>query len=118
MKILEDITLALTMNFRIEGPLELDKGLFRTFLSAPEDPLPGFTGPLPELAGRGKDHPRYARWIYAFVRYYKPDIVVEVGTNSGGTAVGSAKAIVENGKGRLICIDNGEGRPRAFPAIA
>ncbi len=117
MKIIEDITLALTMNSRIEGPLKLEKGLFRIFLSAPEDPLPQFMGPAPELPGRGKDHPRYARLVYAFARFYKPDIIVEVGTNAGGTAVGSAKAIVENGKGRLICIDNGEGRPRVFPDI-
>ena len=118
MKILENAILAATMKLRIEGPLKLDKGLFDLFLSLPEDPLPGFQGALPGVKGRGKDHPRYGRWMHAFVKYYKPEIVVEVGTNAGGTAAGTARALSENGRGRLVCIDNGEGVPRSFPDIA
>ena len=102
----------------MEGPLNLDAGLFRLFLSLPEDPLPGFTGPGPGLRGRGKDHPRYGRWMHAFAKFYKPDVAVEVGTNCGGTAVGIARALIENGKGRLICIDCGEGYPGSFPETA
>jgi predicted O-methyltransferase YrrM len=45
-------------------------------------------------------------------------MVVEVGTNAGGSAVGIAKGIVENGAGMLICVDNGEGVPRSFPEVA
>lgn len=107
-----------TMASRVEGPLKLDKGLFDLFLSLPEDPLPEFRGAVPGVRGRGKDHPRYGRWMQAFVKYYRPDIVVEVGTNAGGTAVGSARALVENATGRLVCIDNGEGVPRSFPDVA
>jgi predicted O-methyltransferase YrrM len=118
MKIVENAILAPTMSFRIEGPLKLDKGLFGLFLSLPEDPLPGFQSALPGVSGRGRDHPRYGRWMHAFVKFYKPDIVVEVGTNAGGTAVGIARALAENGRGRLVCIDSGEGVPRSFPDVA
>jgi predicted O-methyltransferase YrrM len=118
MKIIENSILALTMAGRMDGPLKLDKGLFNLFLSLSEDPLPVFRAAAPGVRGRGKDHPRYGRWMRAFVRYYKPDIVVEVGTNAGGTAVGTARALVDNGRGRLICIDNGEGVPRSFPDVA
>ena len=106
------------MKSRIEGPLRLDKGLFDIFLSAPEDPLPGFQAASSALKGRGKDHPRYGRWIYSLVRFYRPETVVEVGTNAGGTAVGTARALAENKNGRLICVDNGEGVPRVFPEVA
>jgi len=118
MKILENAILAATMGFRIEGPLKLERGLFGLFLSLPEDPFPGFRGAAPGVRGRGKDHPRYGRWMHAFVKFYKPDTVVEVGTNAGGTAVGIARAMVENGRGRLICVDNGKGVPRSFPDVA
>lgn len=105
------------MTSRIEGPLKLDPELFNTFLSLPEDPLPGFVGPTATLSGRGKDHPRYGRWMQAFVKYHKPNIVVEVGTNAGGTAVGIARALAETGSGRLVCVDNAEGRPIVFPDV-
>ncbi len=96
----------------IEGPLRLDKELFRIFFSSPMDPLPNFQG------GRVKDHPRYGRLVYAFAKFYKPDIVIEVGTFAGGTAVGWAKALKENRKGRLICIDNDTYVPGTYPEIA
>jgi len=118
VKFIEDLVLRLTAEKRIEGPLKLEKDLFSLFLSLPEDPFPGFTGPVPGLRGRSKDHPRYGRWMHAFTRFYKPDIVVELGTNAGGTAVGIARALTENGNGRLICVDNGEGRPVSFPGTA
>lgn len=117
MKVAEDLILAVTMRARTEGPLKLDPGLFSLFLSLPEDPLPGFRGATAGVKGRGKDHPRYGRFMHAFVKYYKPEIVVEVGTNAGGTAVGSARALAENGTGRLICVDNGGGVPRSFPDV-
>ena len=118
MQVLENVILASTMKRRIGGPLKLDKGLFDVFLSLPEDPLPGFQGALPGIKGRGKDHPRYGRWMQAFVTFYKPEIVVEVGTNAGGTAVGIARALSENNEGKLICVDNGKGVPRVFPDVA
>lgn len=118
MLTIENIMLAATARARTEGPLKLDAGLFRLFLSLPEDPLPGFQGPGPGLRGRGKDHPRYGRWIHAFTRFYKPELAVEVGTNCGGTAVGIARGLFENGKGRLICIDYGESYPGSFPETA
>jgi len=118
VKVLENFILQATMKARIEGPLRLDKGLFDIFLSAPEDPLPGFQGAMPGVKGRGKDHPRYGRWLYSFIRFYRPETVVEVGTNAGGTAVGTARALAENKNGSLICVDNGEGVPTVFPDVA
>lgn len=106
------------MMARIDGPLRLDNRLFRLFLSLPEDPLPTFIGPTPSLCGRCRDHPRYGRWMHAFVKFYNPEIALEVGTNAGGTGVGIARAMVETGGGRLICVDNGGGRPRSFPDVA
>lgn len=118
MNILENAILALTMRRRISGGLKLDDGLFRIFLSLPDDPLPTFSGADSSVAGRGKDHPRYGRFMHAFVKFYRPDIVVEVGTNAGGSAVGIARGLSENGKGRLVCVDGGLGVPRSFPDIA
>lgn len=118
MRFVENAILKLTMNARIEGPLKLDKNLFSTFLSLPEDPLPNFQGPRAGLPARNRDHPRYARWMHAFVKFYKPEITVELGTTAGGTAVGIARALLENGRGRLICIDNGECGFGSFPGIA
>jgi predicted O-methyltransferase YrrM len=118
MRILENLVLSSTIAWRMKGPLKLDPGLFRLFLSLPEDPLPGFCGAEPGIKGRGRDHPRYGRWMMAFVKFYRPYLVVEVGTNAGGTAVGTARALAENGSGRLVCVDNGEGAPRSFPDIA
>lgn len=101
----------------IDGQLKIDKELFNIFLSSIEDPLPDFQGPKHLKSGRGKDHPRYGRWVYAFAKYYKPDIIVEVGTYAGGTAVGWSKALVENEKGRLICIDNDSYTAGIYPEI-
>lgn len=115
---MENLILATTARARTEGPLKLDTGLFRLLLSLPEDPLPGFVGPGPGLRGRGKDHPRYGRLMHAFAKFHKPDLVIEVGTNCGGTAVGIARALVENGSGRLICVDYGESYPGSFPETA
>jgi len=118
MSILENAVLSLTMRGRVEGPLKIDEKLFKLFLSLPGDPLPGFKGATPEIKGRGKDHPRYGRWMHAFVKFHKPEFVVEVGTNAGGSAVGTARALTENGFGELICIDNGQGVPKSFPDVA
>jgi len=102
----------------IEGPLKLNKAIFDVFLSSVEDPLPDFQRPKhPKLRPR-KDHPKYARWVYVFAKYYKPDIIVEVGTYAGGTAVGWAKALAENGKGKLICIDNDTYIAETYPVTA
>ncbi|MFQ6093268.1 MAG: class I SAM-dependent methyltransferase, partial [bacterium] len=92
--------------------------MFDCFLSSVEDPLPDFRGPGHLKVGRGKDHPRYGRWVYAFAKFYKPNIIVEVGTYAGGTAVGWARALKENRKGRLICIDNDTYTAGAYPAMA
>ncbi len=118
MKIIENVILSSTMRHRISGDLVLDEGLFKLFLSLPEDPLPGFLSADPQAKGRGTDHPRYGRFMHAFVKFYKPEFVVEVGTNAGGSAVGISKALCENGRGNLICVDNGHGRPRSFPDTA
>lgn len=106
------------MRYRVSGPLVLDRGLFKLLLSLPEDPLPGFVSATAGARGRGTDHPRYGRFMHAFIKYYKPELVVEVGTNAGGSAVGIAKALSENGRGRLVCVDNGQGRPKSFPDTA
>ena len=49
------------------------------------------------------DHPKI---MYGIVRAMKPEVVVEVGTYRGYTACFLAKALQENKKGHLYCIDN------------
>ena len=102
-----------------EGSLELDPAVFREFLAAPWDILPSFQGPVGRRLrlGRGMDHPRYGRFIYSFARAYKPDLVVEVGSYAGGTAIGWATALKENGGGRLICLDQDVYAKGTFPTI-
>jgi predicted O-methyltransferase YrrM len=92
---------------RVAGPLTLRAELFETFLAAPWDILPNFQGPPGRRLrlGRGMDHPRYGRFIYSFAKAYKPKLVVEVGSYAGGTAVGWATGLEENGSGRLVCVD-------------
>jgi predicted O-methyltransferase YrrM len=104
---------------RVEGPLRLDDALFPNFLNAPWDILPTFRGPATRRLrlGRGMDHPRYGRFIYAFARTYRPQIVVEVGSYAGGTAVGWATALAENGSGRLISVDNDTYSQGTYPTI-
>lgn len=91
-----------------EGKLCFDPAVFQTFDSAPYDVLPEFEAPPGykwQKNPRGKDHPRYGRFVYAFAKYYRPNYIVEVGTDTGGTAVAWAKALQENGSGKLICVD-------------
>lgn len=104
---------------QIEGSLCFDPGVLDIFLNAPYDILPDFQGPLGSKlkGGRGKDHPRYGRFTYAFAKFYKPALIVEAGTYAGGTSIGWAKALVENGQGRLICVDSDVYSKDTFPKI-
>jgi predicted O-methyltransferase YrrM len=120
IRILENFALKNWQLRSVEGPLRLDEGVFEAFLSAPFDLLPGFKGPRHKKHkdGRGKDHPRYGRFIYALAKHYAPELTVEVGTYCGGTAIGWAKAIVESGTGRLICVDNDTYSHGSYPEVA
>lgn len=104
---------------RVEGPLKLDPAVFQHFVTAPWDILPTFQGPPARKLrlGRGMDHPRYGRFIYAFARAYRPQLVVELGSYAGGTAIGWATALAENGSGRLICVDADVYSQGTFPAV-
>ncbi len=104
----------------IDGQLCIDEQVLSEFLMASYDPLPEFEGPPNyrlKRNGRGKDHPRYARFVYALARHYRPEYVVEVGTFAGGTAVGFAKALIENDRGQLICVDQDSYSSGTFPHI-
>lgn len=103
----------------IDGGLALDPGVRDEMSRAPTDILPDFQAPPGfGASGRGKDHPRYGRFIYAFAKHYRPRLVVEVGTFAGGTAIGWAAALVANGSGRLVCIDNDTYAKGTYPEIA
>jgi predicted O-methyltransferase YrrM len=104
---------------RVAGTLRLKDEVFEEFLTAPWDILPSFEGPPKRKLrlGRGMDHPRYGRFIYAFARAYKPDLVVELGSYAGGTAIGWATALRDNGKGRLICVDADLYSQGTFPTV-
>ncbi len=108
MRLLERLLTEKKLQRSIDGSLALPSTLFSQFLSSPYDVMPDFKAPpgFKPKNGRGKDHPRYGRFIYAFSKHFKPEIVVEVGTYAGGTSVGWARAIAENAGGKLICVDN------------
>ena len=120
MKLIENLLLRAWQIRSIDGTLCFDREVLKQFLAAPYDPLPEFEGaPNYQLKknGRGKDHPRYGRFVYALARHYKPEFVVEVGTFAGGTAVGFASAINENGRGKLICVDQDSYSNGTFPQV-
>ena len=70
---------------KIEGPLTPAAEMAAIFLKAPIDICPEFQGPPGSKLkkGRGKDHPRYGRFVYAFAKWLKPAVIVEVGTYAG-----------------------------------
>jgi predicted O-methyltransferase YrrM len=121
MRLIENLLLRTGKIRSIDGTLCLDREVFGKFLDAPYDLLPDFEGPpnykLPR-GGRGKDHPRYGRFVYALTRHYQPDYIVEVGTFAGGTSIGFAKGLIENGHGKLICVDQDSYSSGTFPAVA
>ncbi|HUG66469.1 MAG TPA: class I SAM-dependent methyltransferase [Pirellulaceae bacterium] len=120
MKLFENLLLKAGQIRSIDGDLCIDHDVLDRFLAAPLDPLPEFEGaPNYQLKnnGRGKDHPRYGRFVYALARHYRPSYIVEVGTFAGGTAVGFAKAINENGRGKLICVDQDSYSNGTFPQV-
>ncbi|MBI2481554.1 MAG: class I SAM-dependent methyltransferase [Planctomycetia bacterium] len=120
MKLIENLLLKAWQLRSIDGTLCIDREVLDKFLAAPFDPLPEFEGaPNYRLKnnGRGKDHPRYGRFVYALARHYRPEYIVEVGTFAGGTAVGFANAINENGRGRLICVDQDSYSNGTFPQV-
>jgi predicted O-methyltransferase YrrM len=120
MKLIENLLLKAWQIRSIDGTLCIDREVLDQFLAAPFDPLPDFEGaPNYKLKnnGRGKDHPRYGRFVYALARHYRPEYIVEVGTFAGGTAVGFANAINENGRGKLICVDQDSYSNGTFPQV-
>lgn len=120
MKLFENLILKAGKIRAIDGELCFDREVLDQFLAAPYDPLPQFEGaPNYKLKnnGRGKDHPRYGRFVYALARHYKPEFIVEVGTFAGGTAVGFANAINQNGRGKLICVDQDSYSNGTFPQV-
>jgi predicted O-methyltransferase YrrM len=117
IQVLEKVTLGFSRLAGNEGPLALPDGLWKSFTSAPYDICPDFKGPegYKWKDARGKDHPRYGRFVYALAKYFRPERIVEVGTDTGGTAVGWARALVENGHGQLICVDNDAYAQSTYP---
>ncbi len=111
----ENFKLRFLLRNQVDGPLRLPADVFERFLEGPADVLPEFAGPPHLKGGRGKDHPRYGRWIYAFARTLQPEDVVEVGTFAGGTAVAWARAFSESGRGNLHCIDNDSYSQGTYP---
>ncbi len=103
---------------RVLGDLRLPGGVEKAFLEAPFDILPGFVGIRKLRRGRGKDHPRYGRFLYALAKQVRPAEIVEVGTFAGGTAIGWAAALNENRTGFLTCIDNDSYSAGVYPKLA
>jgi len=105
---------------KISGDLTLPDAVLRTFLRAPFDLSPDFVLP-PEWKRREHDHPRYARFCYALARGTGAKRILEVGSSSGGTTTGWARALAEAAEEgadvRLVCVDDDSYNPGVYPGI-
>ena len=117
LKAFENFRLAHWHFDQIEGKLCFDPMVFELMLKAPLDLLPKFQGPAGRKRQRAKEHPRYGRFVYAMARHYRPGLILEVGTNAGGTAIGWAAALRDNGEGTLICLDKDVYSRGVYPTI-
>jgi predicted O-methyltransferase YrrM len=115
--LLEKLYLSFRVPTGIEGTRCFDREVIREFNAAPRDVLPDFQAPpgYKWKNARGNDHPVYGRFIYAFAKHYQPNLIVEVGTDTGGTAVGWARALKENARGKLICVDMDAYHTNTYP---
>ena len=115
----ENVKLRLWQTSRIDGELCFDPKVLERFIEAPFDILPNFQPPAGStlIRGRGKDHPRYGRFIYAFAYHYRPARIVELGSYAGGTSIGWGAAIRDNGLGELTCIDNDTYCQGTYPEV-
>lgn len=50
-------------------------------------------------------------WFTSVVKSMKPELIIEVGTWKGQSAITMAKALKENGSGKIICVDTWLGSP-------
>jgi predicted O-methyltransferase YrrM len=105
---------------KVWGPLQLPDAVFQTFMAAPYDLTPDFVQP-PQWRRREHDHPRYARFCYALARGTGARRILEVGSSSGGTTTGWARALADAaGEGAdvgLVCVDDDSYNPGVYPAI-
>jgi predicted O-methyltransferase YrrM len=118
--LLEKVAINRWTTGEVDGvPCYAHAAVMKIFRGAPYDMLPEFEGPAGSRlrGGRGKDHPRYGRFIYALARHYQPKIVLEIGSYAGGTGIGWARAMVENGAGTLICVDNDTYSKNTYPGV-
>lgn len=105
---------------QVSGSLRLPAAVFEAFLAAPWDPSPDFALPA-KWKRRAREHPRYARFCYALARGTGARRILEVGSSSGGTTAGWARALGEAAAGgaavHLVCVDNDSYEPGVYPAI-
>lgn len=105
---------------QVSGPLRLPAEVFQVFLAAPWDPSPDFALPA-KWKRREHDHPRYGRFCYALARGTGARRILEVGSSSGGTTAGWARALAESAAEgaavHLVCVDDDSYEPGVYPAI-
>ena len=105
---------------QVTGALSLPPAVFETFLAAPWDPSPDFVLPA-RWKRREHDHPRYQRFCYALARATGARHVLEVGSSSGGTTAGWARALGEAARAgeavELVCVDNDSYAVAVYPGI-
>jgi predicted O-methyltransferase YrrM len=105
---------------KVTGALRLPPAVFEAFLAAPYDPSPDFVLPA-RWKRREHDHPRYQRFCYALARATGARRVLEVGSSSGGTTAGWARALGEAARAgetvELVCVDNDSYAEAVYPGI-
>lgn len=105
---------------KVGGALRLPPEVFEAFLAAPYDPSPDFV--LPAVWKRREhDHPRYQRFCYALARATGARRILEVGSSSGGTTAGWARALGEAARAgqdvELVCVDDDSYAAGVYPGI-
>ena len=62
------------------------------------------TKTLAEIYGKEK----FCYFIYSLIKMQQPEVILELGTGFGSSALFIAQALKENKKGKLLTVDNGE----------
>jgi predicted O-methyltransferase YrrM len=105
---------------KVWGALDLPERVLEVFLAAPYDLSPDFVLPR-QWKRREHDHPRYARYCYALARGTGARRILEVGSSSGGTTTGWARALAdaarEGAEVQLVCVDDDSYNPGVYPAM-
>ena len=95
--------------------LKLPKEVFDIYEEGSMEVLPDFEAHPERKRKYGREHPELGKFFYAMTKYYKPETVLEIGSAAGASTIGFAKAMAENNKGKITCIDGDTYKKGTYP---